>query len=98
MLAGWLLRWQGQLWRQLVWERIWREIRVLERATGGRLSPRWTGWRLQGPGLRVEWMGGLRGLRTRVRSGSSDVTLPGLVGQPGLERALGRSLKEGPEG
>lgn len=82
--AVWLLLGLGALQRRVVWMSISEGAPALAHSLGGELRPRWLGYRLQAAQVCVDWTCGLRGERTRVRSGNRSETRAGLI----QERAL----------
>lgn len=66
VIAMWILRVQGSLWRSWVWEEAGAAVAATATALGGSVRPLWTGWRVRAPGLTVSWRGGALGPRTRV--------------------------------
>ena len=77
--AGLVLWGQGWLWRKWLWDHHGEDLRAIEAEVGGKLSPLWTGWSIQGRDVRVRVEGGLRGVKTRVRRAGKTVEHDGVV-------------------
>lgn len=73
LLAWWLLRWQGQLWRRAVAEEAREALTTLASRGGARTRRLHTGWRVAWDGVRVDYRGGLGGYATVVRVGGEVV-------------------------
>lgn len=69
VLAYWLVRWQGRLWRRAIWAESGEALQRLAGTLGGEVRPGWMGWRVQGPRVRIAVWGSLQGIRTQVRLG-----------------------------
>lgn len=68
VLAGWLLRWQGLLWRRTVATEAHDQLVGLVPALQAELRPLWSGWEVRSQRARVQYRGGLFGFRTRIRA------------------------------
>lgn len=83
LLALWLVKGQGALWRRTVWTQAGRAINDAASRVGVDVRALWTGWRVAKDGLTIDWTGGLRGLQTTVRfkapSGRLKVVREGLL-------------------
>ncbi len=75
LVAYWTTWTLGWLWRRSIWERI----ALQAKGSAGHVRPLWMGWRVQTQTLRIDWVGGLRGLRTRVKKGDRTWVQPGLL-------------------
>ena len=75
LVAYWMMWTLGWLWRRSIWERVGFEATQLN----GQIRPTWTGWCVDAGELRVQWTGGILGLRTQVSQGDHTWTVPGLV-------------------
>ena len=64
--AWWILRGQAWLWRRWIWQEAGGTIRQTAEALGGTVVPLATGWRVEASGRRIDWVGGVRGVRTVV--------------------------------
>lgn len=78
---------QGAIWRRWLWR---RGVGAAVSALGGQPRARWLGWRLDLPGGRVEWFGGLNGPATRVVIDGEQVRREGLLGADDVARLLSR--------
>ena len=87
LLAYWLLRIQGALWRSLVWREASTALRELAGALSGSVQPTWMGWRVVAQGVSVDLRGGLRGPHTRLS----------VAGRTGVVRAARDGLLSAPE-
>ncbi len=67
LLALWLVKGQGALWRHTVWQQAGRSIVETARRLGADVRARWTGWSVVQGSVRIDWTGGLSGLQTTVR-------------------------------
>jgi hypothetical protein len=63
----------GGLWRRAIWDEVGGAVEKLAVALGGEIRPLWAGWRVQTKTVRVDWVGGLFGVRTRIRTAESKV-------------------------
>ena len=88
LAALWLLVGQGALWRHWVWREAGKAVEETAAALGGEVRSRWTGYRVEAPGVRVDWSGGLRGARTRVRVASKVEVRAGLLGSGDVETVI----------
>lgn len=92
LLAWWLVRGTSHLWRARVADEAGVDIASVASALGGRVTPRFAGFAVVAPGVRVDWRGGLAGLATRVKVGRRRRTEPGLLGADAV-RGLVESLR-----
>lgn len=66
LLAWWILRLVGALWRRTVWRGLGPQLAALSQEHSGQIGPIFAGYRLSlGEGGSVRWTFGLRGRRTR---------------------------------
>jgi len=66
LVAWWVLRLVGALWRRTVWHALGAQLAALQRESSGELVPVFGGYRLDFPnGTSVRYTFGLRGRRTR---------------------------------
>ena len=69
VLSGWwIMLILGGLWRASIWAEIGGAIERMAEANGGTIRPRWTGWTVVAQDLRIDWVGGLLGPRTIVKT------------------------------
>lgn len=88
LAAWWLLLGLGMLWRRWIWREAGEAVRGTAEALRGEVRPRWTGWRVEAEGVRVDWLGGLR-VRTRIRSQGGREQIEGLAGRADVLERLG---------
>lgn len=78
LAAGWILRLLGVLWKRTVWQASGPAIERVAATLGGRVEARWTGFRVTtAHGARVDWVGGMLGARTRVRTAQRSESFAG---------------------
>jgi len=69
LLSGWwMLLILGSLWRTSIWNDVGGAIERLAASTGGVIRPRWSGWTVDAGAIRIDWVGGLLGPRTIVKT------------------------------
>ncbi len=84
-----LLELMGSLWRRLIWARSGDGITRVAAQLGAEPVGRWSGWSVVAAHVRVDWLGGLMGLRTRVTTATGRVEHPGLLGASAVLELIG---------
>ncbi len=93
LVALWILKAQGALWRGWIWDQVGADVQETAHALRGEVRPRWTGWQVRAPSARVTWRGGTWGVSTQVVSKAH-----GRQRQPGLldHEAVAALLRDDP--
>ena len=79
----------GSLWRRSIWQDAGHDINAVAHELDCQVRPLWCGYGLRTDEVRVEWVGGLRGLRTRFRVGQRRFSRPGWLNAQEVLRCLG---------